>query len=238
MKLSIVIPVYNSHGVFERQLKHFSKMDLSDVEIIIADDNSNPPLESSLDVVKIYNTNSQLAWTQGLGRNLGASKATGEYLLMTDIDHILTQKIIDCVRDFNGDFMRFPRHFGILDENGELKTDRESLTEYGIADKILKKEVLDTNIHRNTFAISRELFDLIGGYAESWCTYGYHPKARRGDDCYFEGAWRRQAKKAGLKQDLGPIVYVFPNGRFHKDGELNPHGLFHDLHHREERSFK
>jgi len=46
IKLSIIIPVLNSHEIVRRQIKHFKKMDLpDDVELIIVDDGSDPPLE-------------------------------------------------------------------------------------------------------------------------------------------------------------------------------------------------
>ena len=46
MKLSIVIPVLDSHEVLRRQLLHFDRMKLRrDTEIIIVDDGSDPPLE-------------------------------------------------------------------------------------------------------------------------------------------------------------------------------------------------
>ena len=46
MKLSIIIPVLNSHEIVRRQIEHFKKMDLpDDIELIIVDDGSDPPLE-------------------------------------------------------------------------------------------------------------------------------------------------------------------------------------------------
>ena len=46
IKLSIIIPVLNSHEIVRRQVEHFKRMDLSDdVELIIVDDGSDPPLE-------------------------------------------------------------------------------------------------------------------------------------------------------------------------------------------------
>jgi len=45
MKVSVIIAVLNSHEVVRRQIEHFKKMELSsDVEIILVDDGSNPPL--------------------------------------------------------------------------------------------------------------------------------------------------------------------------------------------------
>lgn len=47
IKLSIIIPVLNSHEIVRRQIEHFRKMNLpDDVELIIVDDGSDPPLES------------------------------------------------------------------------------------------------------------------------------------------------------------------------------------------------
>jgi len=46
IKLSIIIPVLNSHEIVRRQIEHFKKMDLpDDIELIIVDDGSDPPLE-------------------------------------------------------------------------------------------------------------------------------------------------------------------------------------------------
>lgn len=46
IKLSIIIPVLNSHEIVRRQIKHFKRMDLpDDVELIIVDDGSDPPVE-------------------------------------------------------------------------------------------------------------------------------------------------------------------------------------------------
>ena len=46
IKLSIIIPVLNSHEIVRRQIAHFKKMNLpDDVELIIVDDGSDPPLE-------------------------------------------------------------------------------------------------------------------------------------------------------------------------------------------------
>lgn len=227
MKLSIVISVYQSYEAVRRQRLYFRKINLP-IEVIIVDDGSTPPIPSAN-----YFTNNKLAWTQGLGRNLGASHAQGEYLLMTDIDHIISKEALMDALDFNGAFMRFPRYFGILDENGNLKTDIKSLLEYGMHPRYSKCP--RTTSHKNTFLIKKSIFDLIGGYQDRWCNYGFHPLTRKGDDCYFDSAWKKFSKKNGLIQEFGSPIYTFPNGRFHRHGDLNPHGLFHDLSHKQEK---
>jgi glycosyltransferase involved in cell wall biosynthesis len=196
------------------------------IEIIIVDDGSNPPIKEAS-----YQTGNKLAWTQGLGRNLGVSKAKGEYLFLTDIDHILSKESIEDALNFTGNKMIFRRQIAILDENGEIKQDKEILKDWGYG-----KENLDASVHGNTFVIRKDIFEKLGGYDIKTCSYGFHPASRRGDDCYFNAKWNRMFR--GEKPVVGRDIYMFPIGRFHKDGELNPKGLFHNLHHREEKFYK
>ena len=47
MKLSVVIPILNSHKAVSRQIKHFNMMKLpDDIEFVFVDDGSNPPLDA------------------------------------------------------------------------------------------------------------------------------------------------------------------------------------------------
>jgi glycosyltransferase involved in cell wall biosynthesis len=122
MKLSVVIAVYQSHEVVRRQVEHFKKMSLpGDIEFIIVDDGSTPPIVcDGLKNLTVLYTNDKRPWTQGLARNMGAKAAKGEYLLMTDIDHILSKEAIMDSYNFTGDKMIFPRYFGVLLEDGTL----------------------------------------------------------------------------------------------------------------------
>jgi glycosyltransferase involved in cell wall biosynthesis len=217
MKLSIIISVYNSHEIVRRQLEYFKKLNLQDVEVIIVDDGSNPPIEGAS-----YQTNNKLAWTQGLGRNLGASKAKGEYLFFTDIDHILSKEAIEDALKFTGNKMIFRRQIGILLEDGSLTQDPDILKDWG-----WKGDKLDASVHGNTFVIKKEVFDELGGYKPKTCLNGFHPASRHGEDCYFNTKWNH--KFAGTMPAVGRDIYMFPIGRFHKDGNLNPKGLFHNL---------
>lgn len=233
MKVSIVISVYNSHEALRRQLLHFERMNLpSDVEIIIVDDGSNPRLTAITDEycwdcnLRVLETGNNLAWTDALGRNLGASKATGEFLLMTDIDHILTYEAIEAVRDFGGDRMGFPRYYGVLTEEGELTQNIATLKEYGMPDNPRKN--LYCSVHGNTFAMRRATFNRIGGYPKR-AVRGYYGGRRKTPSVYMNANWGHYAVTIGVRQVLGPPIYMFPIGRFHRDGDDNPGGLFHDL---------
>ena len=224
MKLSIIFSVYNSHEIVRRQFIHFKKMELP-FELIIVDDGSIPTIEQAL-----YHTNSNLAWTQGLGRNLGASKAEGEYLFMSDIDHIISKEAIEDALNFTGNKMIFRRQIGILDENGNIRQDKETLKDWGY-----NKDKLDASVHGNTFVMRKDIFDKLGGYEPKTCTRGYHPVSRQGDDCYFNAKWNRAYR--GIKPMVGSDIYMFPIGRFREDGDLNPKGLFHDLSQKIDKPF-
>jgi glycosyltransferase involved in cell wall biosynthesis len=95
MKLSIVIPVLNSHEVVRRQLLHFFRIGLpGDTELILVDDGSDPPIENDFsNLARIHRTNDNRPWTWALARNAGARLATGDYLLMYDLDHIADRKL-------------------------------------------------------------------------------------------------------------------------------------------------
>lgn len=225
-KLSIVVSVYNSHEIVRRQFIHLKRMNLP-VEIIIIDDNSSPPI-----VGAAARTNNKLAWTQGLARNLGAKIAKGEYLFMTDIDHIISKEALEDALNFTGNKMIFRRQIAVLDENGDIRQDKETLQKWGY-----ENDRLDASVHGNTFVMKKSVFEELGGYDPSTCSSGFHPIARRGDDYYFNAKWNK--KFAGTVPAVGRDIYMFPIGRFNKTGNLNPFGLFHDLNQKkQEKMYK
>jgi len=225
-RVSIIIPVYQSHEIVRRQLLYLDRLSLP-IEVIIVDDNSTPPIDGAT-----LRMNNDLAWTQGLARNAGAEYASGNYLFMTDIDHILSKEAIEDALVFTGNKMIFRRQIAILDENGEIRQDSTTLEDWGYENKNL-----GASVHGNTFVIKKTVFDELGGYDEHACTRGYHPVSRSGDDCFFNSKWNK--KYRGEAPAVGRDIYMFPIGRFHKNGDLNPKGLFHNLSQsKQERMYK
>jgi len=90
--LSIIIPCNNNKGVSDLCLS-LQKQKTQEVEIIIVDDGSNPPLKNHLekfDFKYIYKENSG----PGNSRNHGAKLATGKYFLFLDSDLIVPDNMI------------------------------------------------------------------------------------------------------------------------------------------------
>ena len=154
MKLSIVIPVLDSHVVVRRQANYLYQFLNADVELILIDDGSDPPLDENLLAsfgIRLLVTNDKSRWSEHMATNIGVEEARGEYIFKTDIDHILTPETFDIAMRFDNDnvMMFFKRKEGKLDENGnliDLGTERTP--------------------HANTFILKREWFLKVGGYNE------------------------------------------------------------------------
>jgi hypothetical protein len=224
MRLSIIIPVLNSHEVLKRQFRYFEKIGIpDDTEIIIVDDGSEPPLKYNGPLpVTILPTQDYRPWTWALARNAGARIAEGEYLLMFDIDHIVTRAGIDLCRTFGGQKVQFMREFGVLLEDGTLTQDAGVLTEYGLPHgRAVKLTALPNN-----FAMRKDIFFELGGYREDLFTRPYP----QGEDRMFKKAWC-QWKTAGKGTECvtRPVMYMFPNGYLCGSVDYNPKGLFHGL---------
>jgi len=230
LKLSIIIAVLNSHEVVRRQIEYFKKMNLpDDTEIILVDDGSDPPLSApdcKLRNFAIYATGDTRPWTQPIARNKGARLAKGERLLFTDIDHILSQDLINTVKTTPFRFLRFQREFGVLLEDGTFTQDIDTLKTYGFPVKRLVTRGLRLPVHSNSFSITKDLFWRIGGMPEDRITYPNREEAvvrKKINQLVRAGKIRR------YNDNDRPTIYMFPNGGYCGDADFNPFGLFHNL---------
>lgn len=90
VKLSIIIPTLNEEKYLEHLLKSIEKQYFEDYEIIISDSKSK---DNTIKVAKRYGAKIVIGEKKGPGhgRNLGAEKAKGKYLLFIDADVILQE---------------------------------------------------------------------------------------------------------------------------------------------------
>lgn len=233
MTLSYIIPVLNSHEAVRRQILFWDRMNLpEDVEILIMDDGSDPPLQSDSKTVKIIQTGETMPWTSSIARNRGAELAKGDYLLMADLDYIIPKDVLLRVRDFAGMKMHFRRKFGVLDENGIFTEDLAVLFKYGLLPAQYKRRRGYLPPHPNVFAMRKDVFFAIGGYDEKLVRTRPYPQR---EDNHFKAATVRWFAAHPHHPDdvvgdkTRSIVYMFPNGQFCGDVDYNPFGLFHDL---------
>jgi glycosyltransferase involved in cell wall biosynthesis len=211
MKVSIIIAVLDSREVLRKQARYFRSLQLpQDTEIIILDDGSKPPLEVDVtpENFSLIPTNDFRPWSQPCARNFGAEHAKGEFLLMTDIDHILSKEAIEAVRKFDGDKMMFPRHWAVLNEEGKICQEPEILFEYGLSKELYEQRGLHGGHHANTFAMRKSIYQELGGYDESFCgKYG-------GDDTNFSKRYGKHHYSGNCKRHaMGPRIFVYPDPR-------------------------
>lgn len=234
MRLSIIVPVLNSHEVVRRQLLYYYSMGLpGDTELILVDDGSDPPIENNFShLAKIIRTNDFRPWTWALARNAGARIATGEYLLMYDLDHIVPWYAIDFIRKTTATKVQFVREFGVLDEEGKLTQERSVLEAYGLP----KNQGLAIGPLPNNFAMRRDVFWELGGYREDLVEKPYP----QGEDRYFRSVWRTYEQKRGGEGSQvcphRPRIFMFPNGKYLGDVDADPKGLFHTLSRKTQRN--
>ena len=234
MKVSIIIAILESYEIVRRQIEHFRKMGLDDdVEFIFVDDGSEPPLKGEMKNLIWYYTHDKRPWTQGLARNLGASKSQAEYLFFTDIDHIITREAIEDMRKFDGDKMVFPRYYGILNENGDIVCDEKSMLDFGLYPARVRthRGYLCAGIHSNTYVIRKKIFEMIGGYDPRFCERMFHMGgAWTSEESKFNHKYNAlRAKFLVKKVEIGSKIYHFPVSKFRTDHDNNPFGLFHGL---------
>jgi len=238
MKLSIVISVLNSHEIVRRQFLHFENLGLpKDVEILIMDDGSTPPLEyhgnlSNLQIIPVNNPTlthrKDGMFADGrvsVARNLGAKMAKGDSILMTDIDYVIMGDSIDAGRTLKYDKQGFRRQFGVLDENGCLTQNLDVLRKHGLMEERIANG-LRFSPHPNNFIMRRSVFFDIGGYRTNILEREYPS----GGDRWFKRDWSKRFAEG--KVTISPertTLYMFPNGQWCGDVDADPLNLFHGL---------
>lgn len=133
IKISIIIPVYNSASCIERCLESLVNQTLKDIEIICVNDGST---DNSLEILNKYSANDNRikVYTQNnqgpsVARNLGISKANGEYIIFVDADDYTDLKM--CEDFYNkaiktnadivvSDFYRISNMHSALDKRVEI----------------------------------------------------------------------------------------------------------------------
>ena len=116
LKISIIVPVYNSEKYLKDCLDSCISQTLSDIEIICVDDCST---DNSLEILEEYKTKDSRVKVfyhetnkkQGAARNTGIKNAAGEYIWFIDSDDFIDknacQLLYDTIKKHNVDLLSF-----------------------------------------------------------------------------------------------------------------------------------
>ena len=97
IKLSVLVPTYNSSNTIERLIHSLSNQIFKDFEIVFIDDNSTDnTVDLILKALENSNIPSQLIVNEtnkgpGYSRNRGLEKANGDYIVFIDSDDIVRE---------------------------------------------------------------------------------------------------------------------------------------------------
>ena len=173
---SIVIPAFGEQKLLDLCLGTIAKQTLAAHEVIVVDDGSKPPLTVPEDVrlVRIARGTAKHRGSSA-AKNLGASYATGNYLVFVDASVLLMEETLDCM---NETFSAYEK----LGENVLLNVWRVGLTktynEVGKMRDFLRRRRKEGTVDGEDFEDGRlcyeqncggmraDLFWAIGGYNE------------------------------------------------------------------------
>ena len=129
VKVSLIIPIYNSQDYIARCLDSLLKQTLEDIEIVCINDGST---DKSLEILEEYSkkySNIKVYSKEnggcGSARNMGIDNAEGEYIEFVDSDDILEQDAVEKMykqaKKYNSDLVVCGMH-RIDEQNGKLLT--------------------------------------------------------------------------------------------------------------------
>ncbi len=176
IELTLVYPYYENRACLERQMRSWTQLprDVSfRIEFLLVDDGSPEPAIVAPDGpinITLVRVKENIPWNQPGARNLGLKLAEGDWVMASDIDHLLPAEGLHQVLSLNKDAGTI--YFF------------ERVAEGGLA----------KNPHPNSFLISRRTFWEVGGYDEDFCGhYGY-------DDNFLRQRFERTYRIVYLKE--------------------------------------
>lgn len=157
------MPYYENPGMLGIQYAEWAAWPdkaKAQIEIIIVDDGSpepaiDVPRPAGLPALSIYRVTEDRPWHQHAARNLGAHVAKGPWLLLTDMDHVLT----------GANVAALVKRLGRMDHGTAYFLHRiEADTGLPTLGKLNERKP-----HPNSFVMTRELYWQAGGYDEDYC---------------------------------------------------------------------
>jgi len=147
-RLTLVYPFYENHQFIQTQLSQWAAWpsdDRAHVEVIVVDDGSPTPLTIDTPPVRLrqFRIDVDVRWNWLAARNIGAHHAAGEWLLLTDMDHVVPSETLRSVV--------FARH--------------DPKVVYAFARREHTGQIVSP--HSASFLMTKAMFWQIGGYDEA-----------------------------------------------------------------------
>lgn len=153
---TLIVPYYDNPSMFREQQRQWRGLDLDvrqALHVVVVDDGSpaspahasiDPDTSAALASFRVFRTLVDVRWNWLFCRNLGVDQATTDWVLMTDMDHVVPYATWRT-----------------------LMRDRlDPLVAYRFS-RVVAPDLTPKNPHPNTWAMTRHMFlNRIGGYDE------------------------------------------------------------------------
>jgi hypothetical protein len=159
MRITQIMAYYDNPTMLKLQLENIAAYpkEIKDrLELIIIDD-ASPRWPAHFELnpgipMKLYRTKIDIPWNQDFCRNLGAYQANTDWLLLTDMDHLVPLNTMQAIIE---------------------KMEREILKLHVAYrfDRVSAPDMQPYKLHPNSWLIAREFYCLIGGYDERFAGY-------------------------------------------------------------------
>ncbi|MFB0998165.1 MAG: glycosyltransferase [Flavobacteriales bacterium] len=208
MKFSLIVPVYNRPDEMKELLDSLEKQDFKDFELVVVEDGSTILSE---EICKEYNLKFPVSYffkeNEGpsIGRNYGAERTKGKYLIFTDSDCILPS---DYLSKVDAEITDDIQGYGGPDESHPDFNDMQKAISYSMTSTLTtggirgrKKKEKNYVLRSFNMIILKEAFLKMGGFP----TTKLHP----GEDTIFGIDFL----KAGYKTKIIADAHVYHKRR-------------------------
>ena len=153
-RITLVMPYYDNHQMLVehyRLIGELPKEIKEQVEVVIVDDGSptHPAGKADIGVpLQIFRIKVDIRWNQDAARNIGVRYARTQWVLLTDIDHIVPRGTWSSL----------------------VGKEWDPLKVYSFA-RVSAPDNEPYKPHPNSWFLTRTLFDKVGGYDERFAGY-------------------------------------------------------------------
>lgn len=176
--ITVILAFYRNAGMLAEQYATFRALPRemkARLHLIVVDDGSPEPAQPPADLgmaFELYRIGIDVRWNQDACRNIGAHHAKTEWMLLTDIDHLIPEKTLERVLT--------------------IKLDTRQVYKFS---RVSAPDLVPYKAHPNSWLMTREMYDRIGGYDERFA--GFY-----GTDADFRNRVAAEAEIVVLGQPL------------------------------------